>query len=120
MSHLFTERLRRDKQFNFKVMKELTKEQKLKLLNEILEHYIGEYICIKIAYKALYADLILPEEFFYNYYGDIAVALIPEMLQIKPEIKEINGFWFGRQFEPESNKLRKEKIKELIKIIENK
>ncbi|MDR1348279.1 MAG: hypothetical protein LBJ63_07660 [Prevotellaceae bacterium] len=95
-------------------IKELTKQQKLNVLNSILENLPnGDYfLCIKISLAAFYMDYITDEEYYFNDCSDITASLIPELLQFKPKSKYENMRWFKNGEE------RLEALKKLIKIIE--
>jgi hypothetical protein len=93
---------------------ELTKEQKLAVIDKILAKYERDedyqcYICIDIRYTVRskgYAD-----------YSEKAVKLIPELLMVKPEDEDMIGEWFGDDEDPENRPRRLEALRRLREIV---
>jgi hypothetical protein len=96
------------------MIKELTKEQKLKVLNKVLKDAPdGDYyLCRKIAFMAILIECVTNLQFRSYSTSSIAVRLIPELLQFKPGDMSIYHGWFNSAAE------RTEALKKLIKIIE--
>jgi hypothetical protein len=101
-------------------MKELSKEDKLHIIDVILENSktaFTTYLCFEI-YDVLEAEF--DAEFLYNCEKtDFILEVFPELLQIKPEkvpLKGVNG-WFGQPVVGE--KARIDALKRLREIIEN-
>jgi hypothetical protein len=95
-------------------IKELTKEQKLNILNEILRLYPNgyRYLCIAIP-EIAHSERYITDVDYYSYdSSDIAKSLIPELSQFEPS--HVRHSWF------KTNAERVKAVKKLIKIIEEK
>jgi hypothetical protein len=100
-------------------VRELYKEQKIALINDILENWkicdAEYYICSNVSRQALHKCWISYFEYNRYYMTDIALQLIPELLLIKPDNTGISKSWFG---EPEQfGGIRTQKLLELKEII---
>jgi hypothetical protein len=100
-------------------MKELTKEQKLEVLEEcIRKHKVNTYyLCSLIARSAHSAKMINNDEYRCNAHSTVAITLIPEFLRFKPEDKKIGEAWFGGI--ATGYEKRKEVLDELYELIKN-
>jgi hypothetical protein len=102
-------------------MKKLSTEEKLSIIDRsIMQFEAGEakFICISIAYKLEQSDFFPPSKWRNAYItaSDIALAVIPELMKIKPDNTLPGSSWFGSI---ENKTLRIEKLKELREIIKN-
>jgi hypothetical protein len=107
-----------------KELKELSKKRKLKVINHILKEWtyydVEYYICLEIVSTVSYLKFRILDEVSKKYdKGDIAIQLIPEMLQIKPKhIHNNNISWFGHHYSSDSKGIRTKKLLKLKEIIE--
>jgi hypothetical protein len=101
-------------------IKELSKEKKLKLLRKILRNYHRGYLCMEIGGYAYRLDYISVHQFYDKPCSLIAQALIPELLQFKPDNCTPDKAWFALpENEDAPDMIRKDVLKKLIKLIEN-
>jgi hypothetical protein len=104
----------------WETIKELSKENKLKLLNGISigEDRHNSHICTAISYKARSMRFLNTGHWNHLPSSWIAVALIPELVKLKPENTEIDDQygWFGIP-SPLSAKRRRIVLKYLIELI---
>jgi hypothetical protein len=98
-------------------MKELSKEQKLKVLEEAINKYNGDYLCPLIARESYFRGYLTNDEYGQTSNEVIVRTLIPELLQFKPRGKNIYAPWFGSCLNPESIAKRLSTLKELVEII---
>jgi hypothetical protein len=102
----------------WETINELSKEDKLKLLNSISRYYNGGgYICVVMCEKALAERFITAEQYDCIYCSLIANKLIPELYQFKPESVDIMDVWFGANLSGNAGK-RRQVLKDLIELIE--
>lgn len=77
-------------------MKELTKEQKI----EILQHTLRElrrditFLCSIISYRLYEQELITYDDYYFNKNTDIAIIAIPELSKVKPKDTTTYGAWW--------------------------
>ena len=92
-------------------IKELNKEQKLDILNQILQEYPDgyEWLCIAIPNIAYDRGFISEKQYMYYSATDISKTLIPELKQFEPIDNPIK--WF------ETNADRIEAVKKMIEQI---
>jgi hypothetical protein len=76
-------------------MKELSREQKLRVLKEVIDEYNGGFLCGLIARKSYFLGYITSSECGRASNAVIAKELIPELLQFKPKGCTINNSWFN-------------------------
>ncbi|MDR0688513.1 MAG: hypothetical protein LBF55_07535 [Prevotellaceae bacterium] len=93
---------------------ELTKEQKLAVIDEILAKYERDeryqwYICHDLKHTARDKGYVSAFE--------KAVKLIPELLMVKPEDEDMIGAWFGDDEDPDNRPLRFEALHRLREIV---
>jgi hypothetical protein len=106
----------------WETIKELFKEDKLKILVDILMDggsLFGAYICNAIGYKSRRMRFLDIDQ-YYDLSGTwTSVALIPELIKFKPENMEINNKygWFGILSSDSTDK-RRQVLKDLIELIE--
>jgi hypothetical protein len=96
-------------------MKELTKEQKLEVLEICIRDYgvYPGYLCCLIT-RSAYSIKMISHDDYCNYSNSIiATILIPELLTFKPEGRKIGDAWFC------DYERRKEVLDELYKLIKN-
>ncbi|MDR0688516.1 MAG: hypothetical protein LBF55_07550 [Prevotellaceae bacterium] len=95
---------------------ELTKEQKLEVIDEILAMYERDenyqyYICRDIKYTAYIKG-------YCNVSGK-PLELIPELLMVKPKGANMRDSWFGEPKSPKNRPLRLAALRRLRKIVMN-
>ncbi|MDR1339384.1 MAG: hypothetical protein LBK58_04955 [Prevotellaceae bacterium] len=88
----------------WETIEELSKENKLKVLNGILPNYNGRHICTAISDVAWYEDFITNEQ-YWSSISLIANKLIPELTLLEPE--------------SEDTETRRQVLKDLIELIKN-
>ncbi|MDR2652819.1 MAG: hypothetical protein LBC68_11005 [Prevotellaceae bacterium] len=95
-------------------IKELNKEQKLNILNEILGFCPKGncFLCVTIPRIALSMCYITKTEYYSYFSTDIAKSLIPELSQFEPS--HVRYSWFKTTAE------RVEAVRKMIKIIKEK
>jgi hypothetical protein len=103
-------------------IKELSKEQKLKVIDLIFESWMALnhewYICIDIRQYAISEGFISEKTCRIGYPTEIALQLIPELMKIKPKSKNMySGAWFGYKFKTFGG-IRTKKLLKLKEIIE--
>jgi carbonic anhydrase/acetyltransferase-like protein (isoleucine patch superfamily) len=104
-----------------KEIKELSKEQKLTLIDAILEKWKAkdeeEYICFTVCDQALRKHWISLDTYCSNDDEYLCTHLIPELLQIKPVSEYVHtAGWFGGR--KTFGNIRTQKLLELKEIIE--
>jgi hypothetical protein len=99
-------------------VRELSKDEKLKLLREVLEKYRNGYLCLKIASNALACGYITRDQYSESSMSCVVYVLIPEILQFKPAETPFGGAWFeGVAHESDPDLIRKGVLKDLIELI---
>jgi hypothetical protein len=101
------------------VMIELSKEEKLKLLPEILKNYYRGFLCSTIGDWAYTLEYITAQQYLNVCASRTAQTLIPELLQFKPENLSPNAVWFPTPLFHDPDPTRKKVLEDLIKLIEN-
>jgi hypothetical protein len=98
-------------------MKELTKKQKLEVIEECIKDLEREpeYLCALIPLTAYHLGMISFLNYSPNTNGNIATDLIPELLTFKPEDKEIGEAWF--MWDKQGHERRREVLTELRDLI---
>jgi hypothetical protein len=106
-------------------MKELSKDQKLEIIDAVLEDFKRRehewFICNTMCSILVTKKLIDNIQFSERNFTDVALEAIPELLQIKPAdiaLRCGNG-WFGGISESNSYGKRTAALEQLRKIIEN-
>jgi hypothetical protein len=101
-------------------VRELSKDEKLKLLREVLEKYRNGYLCLKITSNALACGYITRDQYSETSGSYLAQKLIPEILQFEPAGTFFGGAWFaGVAHESDLDLTRKKVLEDLIELITN-
>jgi hypothetical protein len=97
---------------------ELTKKQKLAVIDEILENYESSesyqwYICMDIKYT------VRDKGYYKDYYVSDrnASEFIPELLMVKPEGEDMIGEWFGSDDDPENRPRRLAALRKMRALV---
>jgi hypothetical protein len=101
-------------------LEELSKEQKLEIIDILISKRKLTYLCIEIVNMACkqfkYVDETISKLGNFNY-TFLALAIMPEMKFIKPRLKIYSRAWFGKPHTRRGNVLRLKALKKLKNII---
>ncbi|MDR0688521.1 MAG: hypothetical protein LBF55_07575 [Prevotellaceae bacterium] len=93
---------------------ELTKEQKIAVIDEILAKYKSDE-----SYQWYIRNDVTDAAYIKGYTdgGKDAVELIPELLDVNPEGADMRDAWFGNTYDPINRPLRLAALRRLREIV---
>jgi hypothetical protein len=100
-------------------MKELTRDQKVAIVERALRDHDGTPLCIRLAGVATNMGFITFREWVNNSFPKVTQTLVPEILLFKPERVSGSQSWFGNPLLPESIEKRRQVLEELLDMLKN-